>query len=66
LQAAKTEELQDLMVDLEVKEAGFNNSFRETAEGHKVSILCMRIHYGLKLSVNLSPLFSINLHPGKK
>jgi hypothetical protein len=40
LQAAKTEELQDLMVDLEVKEAGFNNSFRETAEGHKVSILC--------------------------
>ena len=36
--AAKTEELQDLMVDLEVKEAGFNNSFRETAEGHKEEI----------------------------
>ena len=36
--AAKTEELQDLMVDLEVKEAGFNNRFRETAEGHKEEI----------------------------
>ena len=37
-QASKTEELQDLMVDLEVKEAGFNNSFRETSEGHKEEI----------------------------
>ena len=26
------------MVDLEVKEAGFNNSFRETSEGHKEEI----------------------------
>jgi hypothetical protein len=26
------------MVDLEVKEAGFNNSFRETSEGHKDEI----------------------------
>jgi len=29
---------QDLMVDLEVKEAGFNNSFRETSETHKEEI----------------------------
>jgi hypothetical protein len=26
------------MVDLEVKEAGFNNSFRETSETHKEEI----------------------------
>ena len=34
----QSEEVQDLQVDLEVKEAGFNNSFRENEESHKEEI----------------------------
>ena len=34
----KTEEIQDLQTDLEVKEAGFNNSIHESDETHKEEI----------------------------
>jgi len=34
----KTEEIQDLQTDLEVKEAGFNNSIHENDESHKEEI----------------------------
>ena len=36
--AAKTEELEDLATDLEVKEAGFDNSFKEVKDGHRDEI----------------------------
>ena len=36
--AAKIEELEDLSTDLEVKEAGFNNSFKEVKDNHKDEI----------------------------
>ena len=41
----KTEELQDINTDLEVKEASFNNSFKENEESHKeeVEILVTKV-----------------------
>ena len=41
----KTEELQDINTDLEVKEASFNNSFKENEEQHKdeVEILVTKV-----------------------
>ena len=43
--AAKTEEVDELQADLEIKESGFNNSFRETEESHKdeIEILVSKI-----------------------
>ena len=43
--AAKTEEVDELQADLEIKESGFNNSYRETEESHKdeIEILVSKI-----------------------